>query len=47
MKTYVYYGEGYWRNTRFVVNAHTKKEAIEIARKKTGCTVSTMKVKKG
>ena len=29
MKTYVYYDTGYWRNTRFVIKANNKKEAMK------------------
>ena len=48
MKTYVYYGSGMFANNRYTVTAKTKKDAIEKARKSgTGCTVRTMRVKKG
>lgn len=46
MKTYEYYGSGICKNRIFTITAINKKIAIEKARKTTGCTVSTMKVKK-
>ena len=48
MKTYEYYGSGIFKNRKFTITAINKKVAIEKARKTIGgCTVRTMKVKKG
>ena len=48
MKTYVYYGSGIFKNRIFTITAINKKVAIEKARKTMGgCTVRTMRVKKG
>lgn len=46
MNKYTYYGSGAFQNTRYIIEANTKKEAIEKVKRDRsfyGITISTMR----